>query len=290
MYKDRQGNVFRHDATPDKTIRFLYRTVPGRWILERMIDPDRQEKFRRMANAKWSSILVNPFAKKYHIDFKEYVPSKYRSYNAFFTRRIKPECRPIEEDDNLLACPCDGRLTAYRISDRLVMSIKNTEYSVKSLLRNRELAEEFADGWCLVIRLTIEDYHRYCYPDDGYKSDDMFIPGLLHTVSPIVLEHANVYAENQRVYTVIDTEHFGRIIQMEIGALAVGRIVNHDDEGEICRGDEKGYFEFGGSTVVLLLKSDAFTPDSDIIDNTKEGYETIVKMGERIGFNEKYQG
>lgn len=290
MYKDRQGKIHKHDATPDKTIKFLYCTVLGRRILWRLIDPDRQETFRKMANARWSSMLVDPFAKKYHISFKDYIPKRYKSYNDFFTRKIRPECRPIEKNENLLACPCDGRITAYRISDRLVMDIKNTKYSVKSLLRNRELSEEFADGWCLVIRLTIDDYHRYCYPDDGYKSDDMFIPGLLHTVSPLVMEHANIYAENQRVYTVIDSEHFGRIIQMEIGALAVGRIVNHDDEGEIVRGAEKGFFEFGGSTIVLLLKSSEFTPDRDIIDNTADGYETIVKMGERIGFNEKYQG
>lgn len=290
MYKDRKGKIHKHDATPDKTIKLLYNTVGGRRILEKLIEPERQEKIRRLACTRWSSLLVDPFAKKYHISFRDYIPTRYKSYNAFFTRKIKPECRPIERNDNLLACPCDGRLSAYRISDKLVMHIKNSDYSVKSLLRNHDLSEEFANGWCLVIRLTIEDYHRYCYPDDGYKSDDFFIPGLLHTVSPLVLEHAHIYAENQRVYTVIDTDHFGRMIQMEIGALGVGRIVNHDDEGEICRGKEKGFFEFGGSTIVLLLKSDAFTPDKDLVDNTLEGYETIVKMGERIGFNEKYQG
>lgn len=290
MYKDRQGRIHKHDATPDKTIKFLYRTVPGRMLLSRIVKPEQQDGFRKLANGRMSSLLVDPFAKKYHISFRDYIPTKYKSYNAFFTRKIKPERRPIEDNENLLACPCDGRLTVHKISDRLVMRIKNSDYSVKSLLRNHYLSEEFINGWCMVIRLTIEDYHRYCYPDDGYKSDDTFIPGLLHTVSPLVLEHANIYAENQRVYTVIDSEHFGRMVQMEIGALAVGRIVNHDDEGEIIRGAEKGYFEFGGSTIVLLLKSDCFTPDKDLIENTAEGYETIVKMGERIGFNEKYQG
>lgn len=290
MYKDRQGRIIVHDATPDKALKLMYETLPGRIILGMMIQPRFSDLIRKIMKTRFSAIFIDGFARKNHISLKDYIPTRYKSFNDFFTRPIKPQKRPIERNENLLVSPCDGRVTVYPISDRLVMHIKNSDYSVKSLLRNREIAEEFEGGYCVIVRLTVEDYHRYCYPDDGYKSDDMFIPGLLHTVSPIVMEHASIYAENQRVYTVIDTDHFGRMVQVEIGAIGVGRVVNFDDEGPVKRGDEKGMFEFGGSTIVLLLQKGCFIPDADIIKNTEDGFETIVKMGERIGSNEKYQG
>ena len=289
-YKDRQGNHYKHDATPDTMIRFFYGTFVGRCMLEHMIMPGFSEFMRVVLSSRFSALFIDPFKRKYKISLKDYKARRYRSFNAFFTREIKPEKRPICMDDNILISPCDGRLTIYDISDRLVVPIKNSEYSVKALLRNREIAEEFYGGYCVVIRLTVDDYHRYCYCDDGYKSDDMFLPGFLHTVSPLVMDEYSIFSENQRVYTVIDSEHFGRLVQIEVGALGVGRIENHDGEGEIRRGAEKGYFAFGGSTIVLLLKKDSFIPDADLVRNTADGYETIVKYGERIGCNEKYQG
>ena len=176
------------------------------------------------------------------------------------------------------------------IDDDLVLNIKGVKYTVSSLLRNDELAEEFKGGWAIVLRLTADDYHHYCYPDDGHKTDNCFIPGVLHTVSPTATERIRVFRENQREYTILDSLHFGRIVQMEIGAMCVGRIVNLHGARAVKRGTEKGRFEFGGSTIVLLLKKECFTPDEDLIANSAEGIETVVKLGERIGFNEEYQG
>lgn len=289
MYKDRQGNIIVHDATPDRALKLMYNTLPGRVLLKIMIQPRFSDWIRRVMKTRVSAIFIDGFARKNRISLRDYIPTRYKSFNDFFTRPIKPKRRPIEPDANLLASPCDGRVSVYPITDNLVMHIKNSDYSVKSLLRNREIAEEFRGGWCVILRLTVDDYHRYCYPDDGYKTDDMFIPGLLHTVSPIAMEHASIYAENQRVYTLIDTEHFGLLAQVEIGAIGVGRVVNFDDEGPVKKGAEKGMFEFGGSTIVLLLQKGHFIPDADLIRNTEDGYETIIKMGERIGSNEEYQ-
>lgn len=289
MYKDRKGNIVVHDATPDKVLKLMYESLPGRLVLDIMIEPRFSDFIRRIMKTRLSSLFIDGFAKKNHISLKDYIPLRYKSFNDFFTRPIKPKKRPIEKNVNILPSPCDARASVYDISEKLVMHIKNSDYSVKSLLRNREIAEEFLGGYCVVLRLTVDDYHRFCYVDDGYKTDNYFIPGLLHTVSPIAMEHASIYAENQRVYTIMDTEHFGRMVQVEIGAIGVGRVVNFDDEGEFKRGAQKGMFEFGGSTVVLLLKRDHFIPDADLIKNTAEGFETIVKMGERIGCNEKYQ-
>ena len=117
----------------------------------------------------------------------------------------------------------------------------------------------------------------------GRRSHERIINGVFHTVQPIAFEHCPVYKENTRKYCIIKTKEFGTILMMEVGALMVGRITNYEEAGTVRKGQEKGKFEFGGSTIILLLQKDAAVLDSDLIRNTEEGYETIVKMGERIG-------
>lgn len=132
------------------------------------------------------------------------------------------------------------------------------------------------------MRLCVDDYHRYCYIDDGTKEENIFIPGVLHTVNPIALENYKIYSQNQREYTIMHTKNFGDVIQIEVGAMMVGKIVNYDGKTDIKRGEEKGKFLYGGSTIILLLNQN-IKIDDDIIKNTQDGAETIVKMGEKIG-------
>lgn len=282
-YRDLKGKEYSYDTTQDKFLRLLYGTAFGRRIIARLVRPGVSEFAGRVMDSGLSSLFISRFVRKNRIPLSEYIPTRYRSYNDFFTREIRPECRSFPEDVNVLGSPCDGKVTAYSVSDRLVIKIKGSDYSIKSLLLNRELCEEFAGGYCVIIRLSVDNYHRYAYIDDGCKSDNYYIAGLFHTVNPVAMEHNNIYYENSREYTIIDTEHFGRVVQMEVGALAVGRIVNYDGEGRIERGAEKGYFEFGGSTVVLLLKREAVRIDDVFLKNTEEGYETLVRLGERLG-------
>ena len=129
----------------------------------------------------------------------------------------------------------------------------------------------------------MDDYHRYCYAFDGEKGENVRLPGRLHTVNPIANDFFPIYKENAREYTILHTRAFGDVIAMEVGALLVGKIVNHHGQAPIRRGQEKGYFQFGGSTVVLLLKKDAALLDEDILENSRNGIETVVKFGERIG-------
>jgi phosphatidylserine decarboxylase len=151
------------------------------------------------------------------------------------------------------------------------------------LINNEELAAEYIGGICLIFRLTVDDYHRYCYFDNGTKGNNTFIKGVLHTVNPIALGKYNIYKRNSREYTVLETENFGKAVQDEVGALLVGRIKNLHQTHTFKRGEEKGMFEFGGSTVVLLLKNNTAVIDDDIINNTKANIETVVRMGEVIG-------
>ena len=134
----------------------------------------------------------------------------------------------------------------------------------------------------LVFRLCADDYHRYIYLDNGVKEKNVFIPGVLNTVRPIAFEHFDIYKRNSREYTILHTEHFDDIVQVEVGALLVGKISNLHQEHEFKRGEEKGMFLYGGSTIVLLLEKGSVKIAEKIFEKTRLGEEYEVKMGERI--------
>ena len=282
-YRDRAGKEYKVSTSQDRFLRFLYTNRIGKHLLKYMISDKLTRLIEWYMNTRISTLKIDPFIKKNNINISDYEKKFYESYNDFFTRKIKKSKRPINMDPEVLVSPSDGKVTVYNISDRLIVNIKNIDYSIKSLLLDRELSEELEGGWLYVIRLTVDNYHRYCYPDSGYQHENYYIPGFFHTVNPVALENTSVFAQNCRAYTILDTDHFGRIIQMEVGAMGVGRIVNYKESEFIERGEEKGYFEFGGSTVCLFVPKGSAVPDADMIKNTAEGYETLVKMGEHIG-------
>lgn len=170
----------------------------------------------------------------------------------------------------------------YEIDDDLKMNIKNSIYTVGELLNDEKLSREYKNGTCLIFRLTVDDYHRYCFIDDGSLKYRKVINGRLHTVGPISSKRYKVYSENNREYSVLKTRNFGKVIQIEVGALLVGKIKNHSIK-VFKKGDEKGYFCFGGSTIVLLFKEKVIKMDEDILEYSKAGIETKIKMGEKIG-------
>ena len=165
-----------------------------------------------------------------------------------------------------------------------VFTVKGFTYTVETLLKDSVLAKKFEGGYCFVLRLSVEDYHRYFYIDQGRQQKSVFIKGRLHTVQPSALERRRVFTENCREYTVLETERFGTVAQIEVGAMMVGRIVNnHRGEHSFSRGEEKGRFEFGGSTIILLTQKGRVVPDEEFLTNTAADEETFVKCGERIG-------
>ena len=271
------------DDVGEGPIVFLYRNPCGRAILKVATLPTVSKVAGWFMDRKVSSFAINRFVKKNNIDVKEYEERKYKSYNDFFTRKIKEEVRKIDKNKKNLISPCDSKLTAYEINDKSIFKIKDSYYKIEDLLKNKKLAEKYKNGLCLIFRLCVDDYHRYCYIDDGKKTKNTFIKGVLYTVRPIALENYNIYKENSREYTILQTENFGDVVQIEVGATIVGRIKNHHQEYEFTKGEEKGMFEFGGSTIVLLIEKDKVNIDKEIIDNTKDGFETIVKIGEKIG-------
>lgn len=283
-YKTRDGKIINKKDSQQTLLDLLYGTSFGRMLLKPLTAPFLSEIAGMFCDSITSQSLIAPFIKKSGIDITEYQPANYRSFNEFFTRKIKPERRPVDMTKNNLISPCDSKLSVYKINSNSVFCIKNTFYSIDSLLKCKKKADKFKNGWCMIFRLEVDDYHRYIYIDDGVKSSDRHIKGFYHTVNPAALESYNIYKENTREITFMKTENFGEVAQVEVGAMLVGKISNHDKNSvSIKRGSEKGMFEYGGSTIVLLFEENKVVPDDDITKNTLNGFETIVKIGEKIG-------
>ena len=264
-------------------LEFLYQTILGRVILKILTWPMLSGGIGRFMDSRLSEWIIPAFIQKNNIDMSEYQVEEYRSFNDFFCRRIRPELRPIDACKDVLIAPCDGLLRVYPIQDDLVIPVKESHYRISDLLRDRDLAQKYHDGTCLVFRLCVHHYHRYCYPDSGIKTRNIYIPGVLHTVRPVALREVPVFTENSREYTMVCSDHFGDIIQMEVGAMLVGKIDNYHAEALVSRGEEKGRFLYGGSTIILLLEKGAAEINSEILHATENGQEVEVKMGQAIG-------
>ena len=282
--KLRDGTTIEFEGKQDRMLKKLYGNVFGRLLLKPLTKPFISKVAGVFLSSKFSCMLIKSFIEKNNIDMRLYEEADYKSYNDFFCRKIKTEVRPVDFTPKSLISPCDSKLTVLKITDDTRFVIKQTQYSVASLLQNEALAQEYKNGYVLIFRLCVDDYHRYCYIDDAEKEKTVTIHGKLHTVNPIANDYFPIYKENTRTYSVLHSKNFGDIVMMEVGALLVGKIVNHHNDTEaVQRGQEKGYFEFGGSTVVVLLKENAAVIDEDILKNSKEDYETVVKYGEKIG-------
>ncbi len=266
------------------TLDFLYKSKLGRIILRPLLLKPVSDFSGWLMDSKASKCIIGRFAKANGIVLEDYILDDINCFNDFFCRPIKPELRPLDKDETHLMAPCDGLLKVYPVKDGLVMPIKQSKYSVADLLGDKNLADSFEGGYCLVYRLCVNHYHRYAYFESGEKSEDVVIPGFYHTVQPVALEAGPVFVQNSRQYTVIDTKQFGGCVQMEVGAMLVGRIVNARPEGtSVTRGVEKGHFEYGGSTIIVLVPKDRVEVDSNILSASVNGVETPVKMGEKVG-------
>lgn len=263
-------------------IRFAYGTMFGRLLVKGVLCRKSVSNiYAAWQRSRFSRGKVRKFMKRYHITTEDCTTQDFPNFNAFFTRQRKHYVNLTAENE--LPAIADSKLTALPMGEGAVFSVKGVPYTAAELLENESLAAEFNGGWCLIFRLSPDDYHRYVYPDAGTCEKTVGIPGVLHTVNPIAAQFG-VYRRNTRRYTVLHTAHFGDMVQMEVGALLVGKIRNHREEaGAFQKLEEKGYFEYGGSTVILLCKRGAVHIDEDILHYSAAGVETKVRLGEKIG-------
>jgi len=264
-------------------IIFLYKTVVGRTILKFLVNPNVSRASAWFLSSSFSRWLVPIFVRKNNIDMTYYhMPEGgYKSFNDFFTRRMDEKY--IWFKDGELVSPCDGLLTVSDINDDSEFYIKHTQYSLSELLNNEELANEYKGGTAYIFRLTPSHYHRYIWTSTGYIKRREHIDGILHSVQPICHEKSKVFIHNTREYSLINTSSVGNVIQMEIGALLVGKISNHDMKwgNMVCAGQEKGFFEYGGSSIVVLTDK-RMDLSEEIKYRYKIGNEIPVVIGEKL--------
>lgn len=271
-----------YEEKPLKGARFLYDNFFGRIILFFASKRFVSVLAGKYLDTKGSKKLIPKFIKNNNIDMSYYEKEDYKSFNDFFVRRMKKESLKINGSKKNLLAPASSKLTVYEIDLEKEFTVKNKKYTVKEILRNESLAKEYAGGYFLVFRLGVDDYHRYYYIDDGSLVKEYKINGKFHSVGPIAFKRHKIFSENQREYAILKTNNFDKVIQMEIGAMMVGKIVNHKIK-KFRRGLEKGYFKYGGSTVVLIIKKDVVEIDKDILENSKNGKETKVRVFDVVG-------
>lgn len=276
---DRAAGQYREETEyGGKSLKFLYGTAAGRILLKaffcRGLYSELNGAFMRSPLSRGK---IRPFIEKYGIDLSGCEKTSFKSFDDFFTRKytFTTDCSPDE-----LAAPCCGRLTVYPIDEGLALKIKGSVYTLTELTGGGFDVSEYRGGVCFVYRLAVQDCHRYVFCDDGETVRTEELTGVLHTVRPIS-EHFRVFAHNHRICTLLRTEHFGDVIQIEVGALQVGKI-NNRSVTSFSRMEEKGYFSFGGSTIIQLFKKSVITVDEDIKKHSENGVEVLVKTGERV--------
>lgn len=281
VYDRASGECREERQYGDSGLRFAYGTSVGRWLLTlTAIRPWFSEANAVARRSPLSARSIPAFVEAHAIDLSEFEERHFRSFADFFTRSFRDGVRPVPVEDVLFS-PAESRVTCVGIDDATRVLIKGHSYGVDELLDDAETARLFVGGQCLVFRLAVQDCHRYSYVDDGVTVSSRRIAGVLHTVSAASARY-RIYRENKRTWDLLRTEHFGDMIQMEVGAMLVGRIRSHG-KSTFSRGEEKGWFELGGSTVVLLIKKSVVTIDDDIVEWSRRGTEVRVRLHEQVG-------
>ena len=262
-------------------MRLLYGNAVGRAVIKAMLFLKVPKVMAWYLRTPFSKGMIRRYIRKYNISMKGYPRIGYRSFSDFFERRKKKN--EFDAEAGHFISPCDSALSVYPVTDGGVIPVKGSEYRLCDLIGDAELAEKFRGGLGLIFRLAPNDYHHYAVIDDGYMHEHHFIEGLLHSVQPIACENVPVYRLNRRCWTLLSTEHFGPVVQIEVGALAVGGIVNELESTEVKRGDTMGHFSLCGSTIVVFVAKDTVKLLPEIEKRIGTGEEIKVQLGECIG-------
>jgi phosphatidylserine decarboxylase len=231
---------------------------------------------------------ILPFIESYHVIMDDFVEPEggFTSFNDFFIRKLKKEARPIHAGENVAILPADGRYLVFpNLSKSTTFFVKGQKLSLEALLQDPVLIKRYEEGSLVFARLCPTDYHRFHFPCEGTPSSPRLMNGCLQSVNPIALrKNIKILSENKRVITEIDTTHFGKVLYIEVGATAVGTIQQtYEPHKFYAKGEEKGFFEFGGSTILILFEKNTIVFDEDFIEASREGLEIKAHMGESLG-------
>ena len=251
------------------------RSLFSRWYGWRMNRPASRKK-------------VLPFIRQFQVDAQEFAdpPDAFRSFNEFFYRKLKPSARPIAPDPDVPVFPADGRHFGFQdISRWEGVFVKGQFFDLRKLVRDEELAERYRDGTMVLSRLCPVDYHRFHFPTAGVPDRAVLINGPLYSVNPIALRrNIHIFTENKRAYCRLQSPEFGQVLMLEIGATNVGSFDYTYTPGRpVVKGEEKGFFKFGGSSMITLFERDRLRLDEDLVENSRLGRELYARMGDHLG-------
>lgn len=278
----------------DKAVQFVYSNPIGKMVGGLISRSPLSKAYGRMQDSYLSAKKVRPFIENFNIPIDEYLPGSvkandirdsYKNFNEFFIRGLRPGARAIAQG-NQMPAPADARYVGFEsISDSEVFPVKGEFLRAKDLIGKSAFASHFENGPLYIARLCPVDYHRYHYPDNGRTLESYTINGEFYSVNPIALRaKPDIFIKNERRVSIIETETFGKLAYIEVGATMVGKIVQTFDEKEnFGRGEQKGYFLFGASTVIVIGEKGKWKPSEDIVKNTQEGMETYIKLGDHVG-------
>jgi phosphatidylserine decarboxylase len=284
---DRAGQrLITEQVYGDFWLRLAYGSRPGRLLADGVLA--RRWLCRltgRLQSTASSARRVQAFVDRFNIRMEEFEDREWSSFNDFFTRRFREGAREFCNDAGRVPSFCEARYLAFeRVEPGQAFPVKGEHLTPEAILSSAEMAASFAGGPLLLARLAPVDYHRFHFPDDGRVVSERRIPGRLNSVNPFALQHrGDILATNERQVTLLDTANFGSLAYVEVGAMNVGLIVQTHPSGEpFRRGDEKGYFCFGASTILLFGEPGRWRPAEDLLEQTEARRETLVRLGEEV--------
>ncbi|PIE32714.1 phosphatidylserine decarboxylase [candidate division KSB3 bacterium] len=282
------GEIHQEIVPGEKWLQWLYHNPFGRLALQAVVKRKFLSRwYGKKMDAPASRAKIVDFITSLQIEMDEALRpvDEFQTFNEFFIRQLEPDARPIDMNPDVIVSPADGKVLAFDDMRRLdTFFAKGQEFSLNEFLAEDRLKNKYIGGNLLIIRLAPADYHRFHFPMDGQISRSTPVNGDYYSVSPYaVKKHIRIYWENKREYSILSTVNAGDIFLCEVGATMVGSIVqSYIPETVVKKGQEKGWFKFGGSTIIVLLEKDRVQIDRDILDNTNNGYETSIKMGEHL--------
>ena len=289
QYIDRASSELKTEIVAGwGALKWLHQGVLGKFFLEYAV----KHRFLSWLYGLWmSSFLsrwqISGFVESLSIDMDEAVipVDGFSSFNDFFARRLKPEARPVVVGEEVCCVPADGRvLVIQKLDQDQVFLVKGVQFNLGDFLQDEEMTKRYLGGSMVIVRLCPSDYHRFHFPLDGVPGSAKRIGGYFYSVNPLAIQYKpDLFVKNERQVCEMKTA-YGKVCLIEVGATMVGKVVQtYTPKVFVNKGDEKGYFEFGASTVVLLFEPDRIDLDEDLVANTYKGYETLCKMGGSLG-------
>ena len=269
----------------ERGLRWVYGSALGRLSLHLLIKRAIFSQFiGALKSTRRSARSLPAFVQEYGINTDEMACplESFSSFNDFFIRKLKPGARPIAPGDQL-ALPADGRHSAWQDAAEIRrVFVKGQSFDLPALLGSAELAERYAHGAVLLSRLCPVDYHRFHFPADGVPTAPVRIPGPLASVSPYCLRRRLSWLwTNKRELTLLNTESVGQVAILAVGATGVGAMHYTFTPGRpVQKGEEMGYFSFGGSTIMCFFEPDRIRFAPDLLEQTAQGRELYAKQGD----------